>query len=194
MTILGVILAGGASSRMGQNKAFAPLGGRTMIAHVLERLRSQADAIAIACGANGANFASLGETLIFDAAAYRRGPLAGLTAALLNAEMRGFHAIVTAPCDAPFLPLDLASRLGAARGPAIASVGTRAHPTFGFWPVAARLEAERLLAQSAGPFALADALDARRVAFDDEAAFANVNTPADLAAAERRLAGGPGRA
>ena len=179
---------------MGQDKAFVLLSGRPMIAHVIDRLRPQVDRLAIACGAGGADFDALGETLILDEAAHSRGPLAGVAAALRHAENQGFEAIVTAPCDAPFLPHDLASSLGAANGPAIACVGTRAHPTFAFWPVAARAEAERLLAFGSGPFALAEALVADRVAFDGESAFANVNTPADLAAAERRLAGGPERA
>ncbi len=189
--LLGVILAGGGSTRMGRDKALAPLAGRPMIAHVLDRLRPQVAGLAIAAGADSQRFAALGEDAFMDLTEGRRGPLAGVWAGLRRAQTLGYDVIVTAPCDGPFLAVDLAARLRAAAqssGAALAQSAAGPHPTFALWPLAAVNEAERLLEKGEGPLALAKSLIAAVVLFDDTDAFANVNTPAELAEAERRLA------
>ena len=185
--ILGVILAGGESSRMGRDKALAPLAGRPMIAHVAERLRPQAAALAVAGGAAPERFAALGLDAFADADGVRRGPLAGVVAALGWAAARGFSHIATAPCDSPFLPRDLVARLVASGGAAAAETEGKLQPTFALWPTSAADEARRMLGEGAGPMALARLLGVSAVRFADAAEFANVNTPEDLAEAERRL-------
>ena len=39
-SVTGFVLAGGKSSRMGQDKAFMQLGGRTLLVHALERAQA----------------------------------------------------------------------------------------------------------------------------------------------------------
>jgi molybdopterin-guanine dinucleotide biosynthesis protein A len=56
--ILGVILAGGKSARMGAEKAFVDLDGRPLIAHAIERSRRQAGALAISANDDPARFSS----------------------------------------------------------------------------------------------------------------------------------------
>ena len=187
--ILGVILAGGESSRMGRDKAFVLLAGRPMIAHVAERLRPQVDALALAGGAAPERFAALGLEAFADAQGEKLGPLAGVVAALDHAAARGFSHVVTAPCDAPFLPLDLVARLAASGGAAVVELGGKFEPTFALWPASAAGEARRLLGESAGPMALARAVGALAVSFLDGADFANVNSRHELARAENRLKG-----
>jgi molybdopterin-guanine dinucleotide biosynthesis protein A len=116
------------------------------------------------------------------------GPLGGVLAGLGFAEARGAAGIMTVAVDTPFFPADLAARLGAAGGLAVAEAGGRWHGTFALWPVAARDGVEAALAQGERKVrAVAEALGAAPVAFASPGAFFNINTPGDLAEAERML-------
>ncbi len=84
------------------------------------------------------------------------GPLAGILAGLDWAAGLGASSLLTVPGDTPFLPLDLARRLGAA--PAMASSGGRSHPPVALWPVDVRARLRAWLAEAA-----TGARDARRV-------------------------------
>lgn len=185
-----MILAGGLSTRMGGgDKGLRPLGRQPVLAHVLARLRPQAGQIALNATGDGARFAALGLKVIADPVEGHLGPLAGILAAMLWAEGLGAERVVTVPCDAPFLPMDLIARLCAAGGPAIAASGSGLHPVCGLWPVSAAPVLEGALARGARKVrAFAEKLGAEVVAFDTlPDPFANLNTPADLARAEARL-------
>jgi molybdopterin-guanine dinucleotide biosynthesis protein A len=179
----GVILAGGLSRRMGQDKAQVRLGGRRVVDHVIARLAPQVAALAV-----NTNDPSLmvPVPVLPDTVPGRPGPLAGILAALDWADALGARRVVTVAVDTPFLPPDLVERLVAAGAPAVA-VSDRVHPVCGLWPVAAR---EGLRAAVAGGLrrvrdwsVVAAAVP---VAFPAES-MVNVNTPEDLAAAEARL-------
>jgi molybdopterin-guanine dinucleotide biosynthesis protein A len=83
---LGIVLAGGASSRFGRDKVTAELDGRPLVHHALERLAQVADRIVLVL-APGVRVPRLPPALVdridiaHDAAAHQ-GPLAGLAAAL----------------------------------------------------------------------------------------------------------------
>ena len=123
-------------------------------------------------------------------------PLAGILAGLdwLARHRAGeaTHAVIAA-VDTPFLPLDLVERLTAERNRAgavlaCAASGDRRHPAVGLWPVALRHALRSYLAEEhlrkVGVFLdrhpLAIAVWPTRP-FDP---FLNLNTPADVAAAE----------
>jgi molybdopterin-guanine dinucleotide biosynthesis protein A len=97
----------------------------------------------------------------------------------------GATAIVTAAGDTPFLPRDLVARLAAAGPVAIAvTPGGRRHPVFGLWPVGLRDDLSAALRAGTRRVAeWAERHGAAEVGFPDEAAFFNVNSPADLARA-----------
>jgi len=105
---------------------------------------------------------------------------------------QGFSWVATAPCDAPFLPLDLVSRLAEPivfGAPAAVAVGAGGlEPLFALWPVAAAGRIEAALAERrAGPSRVLQEMGAERVSFGSTAEvdpFANLNTPEDLAVAE----------
>src|SRR5919205_1618672 len=107
--ITGLVLAGGQGRRMGGvDKGLQLLRGRPMIEHVLERLKPQVGEIVINANQNLDRYRVFGHRVVSDAIGGYAGPLAGLHA--------GLQAItnplaVTVPCDSPFLPLDLVSRL-----------------------------------------------------------------------------------
>lgn len=189
MKVTGIILAGGQGRRMGGvDKGLQPLAGRPMVAHVIERLAPQVDGIVINANQNLEAYGALGYPVAPDVTGGYAGPLAGLQAGLRAATG---ELVATAPCDSPFLPADLVSRLAAALGDndlAVAKTGTQAHPVFA---LVRRGIADHLAAYLAGGGRKIDAwyasLKVVEVAFDDEAeAFSNINTREELRAHESR--------
>ncbi|WP_395543079.1 molybdenum cofactor guanylyltransferase MobA [Neotabrizicola sp. sgz301269] len=189
MRIAAVILAGGQSRRMGQDKALVRLAGRPLLAHVQRALSPQVAALALSANGDPARFAEFGLTVLPDSESI--GPLSGVLAGLRWAAAQGAQALVSAPVDAPFLPEDLVARLseGGTDAPALAESGGVMHPAVGLWPVALADALEAFLASGAKArvrdFALSHG--GRAVAFPDPACFLNLNTPEDLAGAEARL-------
>jgi len=189
MQVAAVALAGGASSRMGRPKALAPFLGQPLVARVLGRLQPQAGAVYL--NASGPQYAGFRAPLVEDFARWRgAGPLAGVAAALARAAEDGFLYVATAPCDAPFLPLDLVARLmipmRAGAAAAVATSDSGLEPMFSLLPVEALARVEAALAAGrASPRSVLAGLQAARVAFPAEGEpFANLNTPEEFAAAE----------
>ena len=149
----------------------------------------------MAISANGApaRFAGFGLPVLADETPI--GPLSGILAALRWAAPLGATAVVSVSVDTPFLPGDLVPQLclaaeAAAEGLALASCA-KDHPACALWPVALADPLAAFLASGAKArvLAFAESHHAARAHFPDEAAFQNLNTPADLAAAEALLTG-----
>lgn len=195
-----LILAGGLSRRMGRDKRLAHLGGRPLLAHVLERLRPQVESLAI----NAPQPLEIDPALplVPDTLPGRPGPLAGVLAGLRHAARTspGASHLLTVPADTPFLPHDLVARLAAAAddpaGIVVAASRGRPHPVVALWPLSLvdDLEAwlrdpdnRRLQAFIARHPNRAVAFAGISTAIGDLDPFFNVNTPDDLATAERFL-------
>lgn len=165
-SLLGAILAGGASRRFGSDKAAALLRGKPLIAHVIDRLTPQVAALVVV-GRDHPGVLSLPDR------PPGVGPLGGLAAALAYAADRGFGAVLTSGCDLPDLPDDL-RRL--APGPVVA----RGQPLVGLWPVGLAAVLDDHLAASADRSlrGWVARCGAREV---DLGPVANINTVADLA-------------
>ena len=103
----------------------------------------------------------------------------------------GARALAISPCDVPLLPVDLFTRLieAAGAGAALAVTPEGRQPLCSVWPVSALETVTRALAGGQHPptWQLLESLGAVRVAFEDAAAFANVNTREDLAQIQKRL-------
>lgn len=171
--ILGAVLAGGQSSRFGSDKALAELRGRTLLRHAVDTLAAWCDVVVVV-GRHTAPAPTLA-----DWPRPGMGPLGGLAAALKLAREEGYQAVLSCGVDAAGLPDDLPGRLS----PAPAYVASQ--PVIGLWPVSALKPLEDLLASDTRHSlrALAETLGARAV--DLPLAPFNINTPADLAAAEK---------
>jgi molybdopterin-guanine dinucleotide biosynthesis protein A len=179
----GVILAGGLSRRMGQDKATVLLGGRRVLDHAIARLAPQVAALAV--NTNAPSLA-VDLPLLPDSISGNPGPLAGILAAMDWAFSLGHGAVVTVAVDTPFLPADLVARLVAGGAPAVA-VSDRVHPVCGLWPVAARDGLRAAVADGLRRvrdwYAVAGAAQVQ-VPADS---MMNLNTPEDLRLAEARI-------
>lgn len=195
--ILGAILAGGQSSRMGVEKALMPLRDRPVLAHVIARFQPQVARLVLNGNGDAARFARFGLQVLADAPAFAgQGPLAGLAAAIAIAAQGGFSHLACVPCDAPFLPVDLVARLSAVAGNDIIAMATGPRgdePLFALWPVGLLPEiANSLVGGRRGVHDLVTSLPHRRVNFapDDFAPdpFLNLNRPQDAQLARNLLA------
>lgn len=140
---IGVILAGGRASRMGGlNKALVPLAGEPLVMHVIRRLLPQVGQLVISTDGSDCSHSELevfGLPLLPDLLQRYRGPLSGLYAALNYLVENGpADSLLLCPCDAPFVPNDLAARLQAAAagaGNPVVVVSWRGvlQPTFSLW-------------------------------------------------------------
>src|SRR5436190_5992522 len=118
MNIVGLLLAGGLSRRMGGgDKALRLLGGRTLLDHVIDRLRPQVAALVLNANGDPARFARFGLPVVADSVPDFAGPLAGILAGLdwTAANRPDCPLVVSLATDAPFLPPDLVARLVAGR-------------------------------------------------------------------------------
>jgi molybdopterin-guanine dinucleotide biosynthesis protein A len=196
----GVLLAGGLARRMGGgDKPMREIGGRTILARVIARLKPQCDGLILNANGDPARFASFGLPVIADSVADFPGPLAGILAALdwASASRPKVSWVLSAAADCPFLPRDLVARLHHARADenaqlAVAASDGQSHPVIGLWSVGLREElrhalvvedvrkidrwtARYRLATVTWPVELLDP-------------FFNANTVDDIAAAERLAA------
>ncbi|MGQ9685921.1 MAG: molybdenum cofactor guanylyltransferase MobA [Thiobacillaceae bacterium] len=183
-----VVLAGGRARRLhGQDKGLILLCGEPLAAWVIRCLRPQVASLVLSANRNLEAYAALGRVVTDDIPGLP-GPLAGIHAAAATLDCEW---VLTAPCDAPFLPVDLVSRLRAgARQAGVDAVyaadDRRAHYTVLLLRRARAASIPAFLA--AGGRRVQDwlfELQARPVLFrDDPYTFFNINTPADLAMAE----------
>ena len=182
-----------AGPRSGADKALLTLGGATLGALCAARLGAQLDRCALSANGDPARFAALRLPVLPDPPqAQDAGPLAGILAGLDWAASIGAQGLISVAVDTPFFAPDLAARLSAAGGFAMASAAGRLHPTFGYWPAGLRAPLAAYLAQGRRRVqGFADEQGARSVAFADAEGFFNINTPEDLARAKARHAGAP---
>ena len=195
--VLGVILAGGRSLRMGgADKCLRHLGGRPILEWVIERVRPQVPDLIINANGDPERFRSFGLPVAADVIEGFAGPLVGILTAM---EWAATHRpssrwVASFPSDCPFLPPDLVARMlkavEAENGEvACAASSGRAHPVCGLWRVDLASELRKGIVEDG--IRKIDLWTAQRhvveVAFASEAIdpFFNVNSPEDLAAAER---------
>lgn len=187
---LGVILAGGQARRMGgQAKPLMLLGGRPLVAHVVDRFAPQVAQVALNLNGDASPYAPFNLPIVADSIGGFVGPLAGILAALDWAATVGADHVVSVPADTPFLPPDLVPQLllAVADAPiAMAETASGQHPTCAIWPVDLRdhLRADIIAGQRRlGGWAMDQGAVSARFPDTQPNAFFNINTAQDLALA-----------
>lgn len=167
--VLGVVLAGGRSTRFGSDKAEAVYERRTLLEHAIATLSLHCDDVVVA----GRNVAPV--RTVPDWPRVGMGPLGGLAGGLREGAEKGFHAVLSVGVDCLGLPANLHKLLSPA--PSF----LRDQPVVGLWPVEALQVLEAILADggSRSVRRFAEFTGARPVEL--ETPLANINTPAALA-------------
>jgi molybdopterin-guanine dinucleotide biosynthesis protein A len=135
--LAGVILAGGRSKRMGGAvKALMPLGDKPLLRHVIDRVQPQVGKLLLSVERPSEAFKAFGLPQIADREP-DGGPQGGLLAALQEADP-GCDWLLLVPCDAPFIPSDLAVKLlscalACSRPVAVVCFESEIQPTFSIW-------------------------------------------------------------
>lgn len=193
-----VIIAGGQGRRLGGvRKGDIRIGGVRLIERVRQALGEVAEPLLVATGPGGASGNSEGMLAVPDIDVPLGGPLAGLAAAIDALRQIGIEqgVLVSVAVDTPFLPQGFAAAMAAGLGDAAAAYsawGEAFYPPNAAWRIealGALPDQVRAGAALGSLKALHQAMNARRHDWsaDYEAdPFANVNTPADLVALERR--------
>jgi len=197
---IGLVLAGGQARRMGGgDKAFIEIGGKKILDRVLARLRPACAHIVLNANGDPQRFAPWGLPVIADSVKDFAGPLAGILAGL-DWTARNYPAVewmTSVPGDCPFLPEGLVERLHAVREEqgrklACAQSGEWRHPVVGLWNVRLREDLRKaLVVEELHKIEIWTARHGVAIAtWPDKPVdpFFNVNTPEDIAAAEK-LAG-----
>jgi molybdenum cofactor guanylyltransferase len=171
--ILGVVLAGGKSSRFGSDKALAEFGGRTLLNRAYDTLTGHCELVVVAGREHGPG------RCIPDWPRAGMGPLGGIAAALRLARDEDFEAVLTCGVDSLGMPENLLELLSP--GPAY----LESQPVVGLWPTGTVDALETILLGEGrhSMMAFAQAVGARPVKTGTKTA--NINTPADLAAMEQ---------
>ncbi len=197
--VVGVILAGGLSRRMGGgDKSLRLLGGRPILTHVLARARGQVGRLVLNANGDPQRFAAFHLPVVADSVEGFAGPLAGVLAGL---DWAREHApdcpyVASFATDAPFLPRDLVPRLleaveGGKADLACARSDGQDHPVFGLWPVRLAEDLRRALVEEGlhkvDIWTARYRLKAVEFAAQPIDPFFNANRPEDLAEAERLL-------
>lgn len=190
----GVILAGGESRRMGQNKLPLKVGGTTLLDRVYEALTSRcAETLVVGAG----DHLSTPARLVPDLRPGRQGPLAGIEAGLSAAS---YSHVFVAAGDMPFLTADLVGYLLGLLTEGVPAVvpdiDGRLHPLCAAYgrevlpAVSAALDrgvrSVRDLLESLPGVRYVGQKELERVG-DYEVLLTNVNSPEDLARAEAAL-------
>ncbi len=141
--VVGILLAGGKSSRMGGgDKCLKKLGNKTILEHVIARSFPQVEKLILNVNGQYSEYARYKLPIVSDVVAGHCGPLAGILTGMswVKKNLPSCKWLVSLPTDAPFFPNNLVEKLFSALEENKARISYacshgRNHPVFGLWPV-----------------------------------------------------------
>jgi molybdopterin-guanine dinucleotide biosynthesis protein A len=183
--VAAVVLAGGRGRRIGGDKPLRLLGNRRLVDRAVVIAQGLSSCVALSVGSAG-ELADCDLPQIADPEP-DWGALGGLAAGLDFALVQGLDLLITLPCDSPFLPADLLTRLRpslqSGKGAALPKSGDQLHVACGLWRVGIRaVLIDYAEAGGRSLHGLAERVGFTQVEWDSEPIdpFFNINTETDL--------------
>lgn len=178
--ITGVILAGGRSSRMGEDKGLVKIAGKPLFEHIAERLKPMVNEVLINSNRNQHLYEQRYK-VIPDLTQDYSGPLAGMLAGLTAVPTQWALFV---PCDVPAFPLNLIEKFWEKKAEhqgLYARDLHREHPTLCLLNKSIiPLLDDYLTNGERKVMVFFNQINAIPITFNDHNAFANLNSPADI--------------
>ena len=111
--IIGIILAGGKSSRFGEDKSNIRLGNKTLLDHTIDKIEKEFNEVLIISNNKEYNFKNKKIHTVKDCIEGQLGPLVGILTAMkwVKENKKNYKWVASFPCDTPFFDTKLISKL-----------------------------------------------------------------------------------
>ena len=111
--ILGIILAGGKSSRFGEDKSTVKLGNKTLLEHIVNKIENEFNEILVISNNKELSFQNKKIQVIEDCIKGQLGPLVGILTAMkwVKENKKDYRWVASFPCDTPFFDINLTNKL-----------------------------------------------------------------------------------
>ena len=195
--ILGIILAGGKSSRFGEDKSTAKLGNKTLLDHTVSKIENEFNEILVISNNKDFNFKNNKIHLEEDCIEGQLGPLAGILTAMkwITKNKKNYKWIASFPCDTPFFDIKLISELKikvkeTSKKLIFLNSNKKRHNIFGLWSMDLIEILEKDIKNSFRKVELwADKIGYENININEEKfdKFLNINTKKDIEKAKENL-------
>ena len=193
--ILGIILAGGKSSRFGEDKSTAKLGNKTLLDHTVSKIENEFNEILVISNNKDFNFKNNKIHLEEDYIKGQLGPLVGILTAMkwITKNKKNYKWIASFPCDTPFFDIKLISELKikvkeTSKKLIFLNSNKKRHNIFGLWSTDLIEILEKDIKNSFRKVELwADKIGYENININEEKfdKFLNINTKKDLEKAKK---------
>ena len=195
--ILGIILAGGKSSRFGEDKSSAKLGNKTLLEHTVNKIENEFNEILVISNNKEFNFKNNKIHVVEDCIEGQLGPLVGILTAMkwVKKNKKNYKWIASFPCDTPFFDIKLISELKikvkeTSKKLIFLNSNKKRHNIFGLWSLDLIEILEKDIKSSFRKVELwADKIGYENININEEKfdKFLNINTKKDLEKAKENL-------
>ena len=195
--ILGIILAGGKSSRFGEDKSTAKLGDKTLLDHTINKIENEFNEILVISNNKEFNFKNNKIHVVEDCIEGQLGPLVGILTAMkwVIKNKKNYKWIASFPCDTPFFDIKLISELKikvkeTSKKLIFLNSNKKRHNIFGLWSMDLIEILEKDIKNSFRKVELwADKIGYENININEEKfdRFLNINTKKDLEKAKENL-------
>ena len=195
--ILGIILAGGKSSRFGEDKSIAKLGDKTLLDHTINKIENEFTEILLISNNKEFNFKNNKINVVEDCMDGQLGPLVGILTAMkwVIKNKKNYKWIASFPCDTPFFDIKLISELKikvkeTSKKLIFLNSNKKRHNIFGLWSMDLIEILEKDIKNSFRKVELwADKIGYENININEEKfdRFLNINTKKDLEKAKENL-------
>ena len=195
---IGTILAGGKSSRFGEDKSNIRLGNKTLLDHTIDKIEKEFSEILIISKDKKYNFKNTKIYTVKDCIEGQLGPLVGILTAMkwVNENKKNYKWIASFPCDTPFFDTKLISKLKlktkeTSKKLIFLNSDKKRHNIFGLWSLKLIETLEKDIIENnhrkVEKWANKIGVKTINIPYDNIDPFFNINTKDDLAEAEKIL-------